>query len=135
MTLRSPKTPLTEGATTAEGRGRYRCFLRLTRERSFRGSVSSLQLASMALVSISTDFTRPLRVLVVLAVLVYIFLYFPGSSPTEVLSSAPWIRPLRRPIAATYGVDPLERIDPLIGTINGGEAADPRRDCILVTLS
>lgn len=95
----------------------------------------SLRPASMALVSISTDFIRPLRVLVVLALLGYIFLYFPGSSPAEVLSSAPWIRPLRRPIAASYGLDPLERIDPLIGTINGGEAEDPGRDCILVTLS
>lgn len=87
----------------------------------------------MALVSISTDFRRPVRVLLVLSLLAYIFLYFPGSSPTEVLSSVPWSRPFQKPIATTYGVDPLERIDPLIGTINGGEAGDLGRDCILVT--
>lgn len=74
----------------------------------------------MALISIGTGFKKPLRFLLALALLIYVFLflYFPSSSPARTRSRAP---SLLRP-AAEDGFDPLEHIDPLIGTINGGEA-------------
>lgn len=76
----------------------------------------------MALISIGTDFRGLLRFLIVLGLIAYIFLYFPGSSPRNILPSLLWGLPFGGSVAARYGVDPLDHIDPLIGTINGGKA-------------
>ena len=62
---------------------------------------------------------KPLRFLIALALSTYIFIffYFPSSIPA---TTRPWAPSLRMP-AAEYGFDQLKYIDPLIGTINGGE--------------
>lgn len=65
-------------------------------------------------------FKKPLRFLIVLALLTYafIFFYFPSNIPAR---TRPWDPSLSAP-AAEYDFDPFKYIDPLIGTINGGEA-------------
>ncbi|SPO05016.1 related to alpha-1,2-mannosidase subfamily [Cephalotrichum gorgonifer] len=72
----------------------------------------------MALVTIGADFKRPLRLLVALAFVTYIFFCFPRSE--TVTETRPWIPPSRQRLTPTKSGDPLEYIDPLIGTINGG---------------
>lgn len=71
------------------------------------------------MISIWTVFRKPLRFLIALALLTYIllFFYFPSSSPATVRSWAP----SAHRSAAEHDSDPLGYIDPLIGTINGGE--------------
>ena len=81
----------------------------------------------MALVSISTDFRRPTRVLVALVLVIFIVLYFPGSSPIETLPPAIWELSFGKPVPVTFEVDPLEHINPLIGTLNGGETTHMQR--------
>ena len=75
----------------------------------------------MALLTMGLDFRRPLRFLVVLALAIFLLLFL---FPVGDVGLA-WLLPLAGMPLASKPVDILDFIDPLIGTVNGGETAGP----------
>lgn len=81
------------------------------------------------MISIRTIFKKPLRFLIALALLTYILLFFllPSSFPVTIRS---WAPSAQRPAAEHDTNPPLSYIDPLIGTINGGETGAWQQLCL-----